>query len=164
MKKKGFTLIELLVVIAIIGILSAIVLASLSLAKSKAKDATIQGQISDMRAAAEIYFGWNGNSYNTSGLAVADCASGMFVDTSASSNIAGLITATKNAVGSGNMDCGITADGVAWSVTAQLPSTVVSPFSYFCADSTGKAASYTSTAIQGAAGSPHDSVGGTHCQ
>jgi len=55
-KNKGFTLIELLVVIAIIGILSSVVLASLSSARNKGKDAAVKSQLASMRAQAEIYY------------------------------------------------------------------------------------------------------------
>ncbi len=53
----GFTLIELLVVIAIIGILSSVVLASLSTARNKGADAKIQSQLQSMRAQAELFSG-----------------------------------------------------------------------------------------------------------
>ena len=52
--KKGFTLIELLVVIAIIAILASIVMVTMSGAKDKARDARIQGDLSQVRTLAEL--------------------------------------------------------------------------------------------------------------
>ena len=46
--QKGFTLIELLVVIAIIGLMSSIVLASLSSARNKARDVAIKQDLKQM--------------------------------------------------------------------------------------------------------------------
>ncbi|OGZ08363.1 MAG: hypothetical protein A3C93_02760 [Candidatus Lloydbacteria bacterium RIFCSPHIGHO2_02_FULL_54_17] len=54
--KKGFTLIELLVVIAIIGILSSVVLASLSTARAKSRDAKRISDIGQIQLALELFF------------------------------------------------------------------------------------------------------------
>jgi prepilin-type N-terminal cleavage/methylation domain-containing protein len=55
-RSRGFTLIELLVVIAIIGILSAVVLASLNTARSKGNDAAIQSNLSTIQTQAEVFY------------------------------------------------------------------------------------------------------------
>lgn len=54
--KRGFTLIELLVVIAIIGILASVVLASLNSARDKGADSAAKANLSNMRAAGELFY------------------------------------------------------------------------------------------------------------
>ena|SRR5258708_4687831 len=55
-KAKGFTLIELLVVIAIIGMLAAVILASLASAREKSKIANALAQIHELRNAVLLYY------------------------------------------------------------------------------------------------------------
>ena len=140
--KKGFTLIELLVVIAIIGILSAIVLASLSTARSKGLDAKIQGQLSGMRAQAELY----NNTGTVNAFAQAACANtANTLFESGNNGLWNLFSGITN-----NTLCvsaaGLPSTGSAWAVAAQLSS------GSFCVDSTGYSGSksksgtaYTST-------------------
>jgi prepilin-type N-terminal cleavage/methylation domain-containing protein len=69
-KNRGFTLIELLVVIAIIGLLSSVVLASLSTARLKARDAKRMQDMRNFEKALAIYaLDHNGKypPFNTSG-------------------------------------------------------------------------------------------------
>lgn len=54
--RKGFTLIELLVVISIIGILAAVVLASLSDARGSAHETSTQTHLKNIHTAMEIMF------------------------------------------------------------------------------------------------------------
>ena len=54
--KRGFTLIELLVVIAIIGLLATIVLVSLNNARSKANDAKVKSDLSQVMLGIEMYY------------------------------------------------------------------------------------------------------------
>ncbi len=63
-REQGFSLIELLVVIAIIGLLSAIVLASLNTARVKGVDTAMKNEISQLRPAAELIYSTT-NTYDT---------------------------------------------------------------------------------------------------
>lgn len=53
--RRGFTMIELMVAVAIIGLISSIVLSSVSTARAKARDATRLQHLRELRTALETY-------------------------------------------------------------------------------------------------------------
>ncbi len=121
-RSRGFTLIELLVVIAIIGILSAVVLASLNTARSKGSDAAIQTDLSGIRTQAQLFSADNGNSYT-----------GMCESATVANQIAGADTA--NGGEAEDVVCNVNAeDGSTYAVSSPLVSI---PGTFYCVDSTG---------------------------
>ena len=146
MKKlqKGFTLIELLVVIAIIGILSSVVLASLTSARSKGTDAAIQSAMSNMRAQAELLYA-NANSYGPD-LAITTCpTSGHSIfATTTTGGLKNLVADVEAKNGTAaNTFCVSEDNPAAWAVIASTTS------GSWCVDSTG--ASKASTGVTGQA-------------
>lgn len=65
---KGFTLIELLTVIAIIGILTAIVVVSVTPARMKTRDARRMADLSSVKTAIELYYEANKSYPKTTGI------------------------------------------------------------------------------------------------
>ena len=137
--KKGFTLIELLVVIAIIGVLAAIVMVSMSGATDKAKDARMQGDLSQVKSLAEL-INVDENSYastcnTTSGLG----ASG----TNYATSLAAIATDITQLTGT--VSCYADATHYCISVTLLTPTAAADNF---CIDSGGHAVA-TATACTG---------------
>lgn len=163
---KGFTLIELLVVIGIIGILSAVVLASLNTARTKGNDAAIQTDLGTVRTEAEIQYATLNNSYNTTAtqpLTSADCSALTTAGTlMADIAIQNATKGAKTANGGTGLDCGI-------SSTAYSFASVLATGGAWCIDSTGISRKFKAdgtTAYSGLTGTDgaHAASGGTVCQ
>lgn len=125
---RGFTLIELLVVIAIIGILSAVVLASLNTARNRGADAAVKSNLSNARAEAELYYDTNSNSYTG-------------VCTSSSTNSIWDNVEAARVAGGGTKACFDTG-GTAWAASAQLKT----GSQHWCVDSSGSSKQTTAAA------------------
>ena len=146
---KGFTLIELLVVIAIIGILSSVVLASLTTARSKGQEAAIKSQLSNMRAQAELFYSNHSNAYSslTGGMTAlsATWAAGVHTDTTGD---AVLVGSSSDALGT--LLAGVVSsksdsapkywvETDAWAVAALVSGTT----GFWCVDSKGNSIATT---------------------
>ncbi len=154
-RSQGFTLIELLVVIAIIGILSAVVLASLNTARSKGNNASIQSNLSTIQTQAEIYYGGAGANTYGPAFTAANCPLPAAVGTTmfhagGDLTINRAIVSAELANGAANVTCVSTASPAAYAVLSQL-SVNIGSAPYWCVDSTGFAGARTSATFVGAA-------------
>jgi prepilin-type N-terminal cleavage/methylation domain-containing protein len=136
-KTKGFTLIELLVVIAIIGILSSVVLASLSTARNKGADAAIKSGLNNMRAQAELYYDNNSSSYAPAALSSttdSGCTGAAATSVVGDPTIKSAITSVALQAGSANVACG--AGAQYYTIAARLKSDTTKGY---CISSSGVA-------------------------
>lgn len=139
-KNSGFTLIELLVVISIIALLSSIVIASLSSARTKAVDSKVKQTLVSVRSQAGIIYSnsgcyGDGDAGDTTCVAVtaADCVNttpnSLFSNATVWSQISSAKTATA-----GLVSCAASASGATFAVAVQLKNDLAKAW---CVDSTG---------------------------
>lgn len=152
-KNKGFTLIELLVVIAIIGILASVVLASLSSARDKGKDAAVKSQLASLKAQAELYYA-KGETYLgvCSGIQTDNgfggtAGPGLFNAAYKSSGSAGTIASpsTNDDDVNGGLVATCNDASESWVVEVPLSTSADSKPVMYCSDNTGLSKEVTKT-------------------
>ncbi len=134
-RQQGFTLIELLVVIAIIGILSAVVLASLNTARSKGNDAGVKANLNTVGTQAALYLSYTNSPYGKFSLGT--CPSSGSGTVFHNATVERAIAAALVDSGSGGATMCYSTN-TAYAVAVSRPAGVTAATSiYWCVDSEG---------------------------
>lgn len=136
-KKNGFTLLELLVVIAIIGILSAVILASLNSTKGKGRTAAAQAALNSAKAVANTCL-VEGRNLNSPVPGTAICTGG--------ANWPAIPAGWSYQTGTSSADCHDGGTTIDYNVNASAGAFKFCAFSPSTSD--GKAVSCTETGCQ----------------
>ncbi len=140
-RKAGFTLIELLIVIALIAVLTSIVVSSLSTSRQKGIRASVQANLTNARAQAELFFLTNQTYVGVCGTIPVGTIQpiGEFVGKAATAVQAGTVATTPGtaqAVG----------QAICWeSANAWVASVPIATGEYYCVDSANAGRTVTAT-------------------
>jgi prepilin-type N-terminal cleavage/methylation domain-containing protein len=140
----GFTLIELLVVIGIIGVLSSIILSSLTTARNKSIDAQAIANLDNSRSQSQLFYDANGNRFVQSSGTVSDICNinaaqggskGVYSFLQSAAQTESVQNIAYNTSGAANTAvCNSTGNG--WAMEIPLKNG-----HYYCVDSNGIASS-----------------------
>jgi type II secretion system protein G len=142
---KGFTLIELLVVIAIVGILSGLIIVSMSSSINAAKDAKIKSDIGTITKAILVYAA-NTNSYPSGDTYPCTIGGGTTRCTNLEANLAPYLTAIPKTPSNGFYTYSYSGTGPSFILQSTLSTGSIYQYnssSYF------STASYASTCVSG---------------
>lgn len=143
---RGFTLMELLVVVSIIGMISSVLLTSVSSARNKGADAAIKANLANSRAEAEIFYDSN-TSYDAVCATTGTARIGDSVN-AAEQAYKGTVTTYGDATAS-TWNTGQCHDSAnAWAAWVPLKASTSGSIVAWCVDSTG--ASKQTTTVLGA--------------
>jgi prepilin-type N-terminal cleavage/methylation domain-containing protein len=147
--KKGFTLIELLVVVAIIGILAAVVLASLNTARNKGNDAAVKLNLKNAIDQGEIFWITNtasANSYtNVCTNGVIGGVSGVGAQVLAAAKASNLTSYATDPASPGGTLTTATCNDSSGAWAAEVPLKSAGANQMWCVDSSGKSKQESAT-------------------
>ncbi len=132
----GFTILELLIVVAIIGILAAVVLATLGTARMKAADGAIKANLKNAHSQAQVYYDLGAETFVGVCALAGTRVIGPMVK-SAENNYNGALTTYANGTASTWNTAQCHESASAWAAQVPLKASASGAIAAWCVDSKG---------------------------